>query len=229
MKELIEKILAHFPQYIGNFGSVLASPTRFLEKQIGPPQDRMSASLTFLAISAVLVVIVGASRRPPGQELWTAVANVAVLVVLGTSLFAVALCIAWRTVGGKATTGEFFVLFAYYYGVAIVVGAVFQAIGIGILKVFDRPVYDQIMSANAANRSVPSEDLLQSTGFWAMFVVWGLGLAFVFCWNLFFVWRAYRQLNGLGKARSYGAFLITGVFALLIASIMMFVSSALEG
>ena len=77
MKELIEKILAHFPQYIGNFGSVLASPTRFLEKQIGPPQDRMSASLTFLAISAVLVVIVGASRRPPGQELWTAVANVA--------------------------------------------------------------------------------------------------------------------------------------------------------
>jgi len=120
MKELIEKILAHFPQYIGNFGSVLASPTRFLEKQIGPPQDRMSASLTFLAISAVLVVIVGASRRPPGQELWTAVANVAVLVVLGTSLFAVALRIAWRTVGGKATTGEFFVLFAYYYGVAIV-------------------------------------------------------------------------------------------------------------
>jgi hypothetical protein len=201
MKELIEKILCHFPQYMGDFGSVLASPKRFLERQKGSPQDRMSASLTFLAISTALVVIMSASRRPPGQELWADAARAAVLVILGTSLFAAALRTAWRIVGGKATTREYFLAFSYYYGVAIVVGTVFVTIGIGILKVFDRTVYDQIMSATAENRLAPSEDLMQSSGFWGMLVVWAFGLAFVFCWNLFYVWQAYRQLNGLSKAR----------------------------
>ena len=52
------------------------------------------------------------------------------------------------------------------------------------------------------------------------------GFLFISEWG-FVAWGAYRELNGLSKARSFVELIIKGVFRWAIGAVMFFVSAAM--
>ncbi len=225
MKELIEKILAYLPQYLTNFGSLFVGPKRFIGQRNTAAEDSFGESLLFLGISLILVIIMTAPLLPPGKDLWTYVGANAVIYLLTVSLSAIALRLAWRVVGGKTTIRSFFVTYAYFFGVLIVIYTLFILLGEGVFKVFEPELYAKVIQAKLNKQEIP--DVSGSTVFWVSFGILIMGWVFLSVWGLV-AWGAYRELNGLSKWRSFFAFTIMSILGWLIAAIVFFVASAIK-
>jgi hypothetical protein len=224
MKDLIEKILGYLPQYLADFGSLVSGPKRFIAQKNTVAEDTFVHSLLFLGISLVLVVLMTAPLLPPGEDLWAFLAMSAVTSLLAVSLYAVALRIAWRLVGGKATVRSFFVTYAYFFSVFTIVFTVVLLVGEGFFKVSAPELYRQVIDAklkkqpmpDLSGSSVPLNSLFILVGGWLLIGAWG-----------FIAWGAYRQLNGLSKWRSFFALTISGLLAWPISEVVTFVESAM--
>jgi hypothetical protein len=225
MKDLIEKIVAYLPQYLVDFGSLFSAPKRFIARKNTTAEETFGQSLLFLGVSIVLVVIMTAPLLPPGKDLWTYVGATAVTLLVGVSLSAIALRLAWHLVGGKATIRSFFVTYAYFSGPVIVVFTFFQLLGVGVFKVLAPELYTQVIEAQTNKQPLP--DLSGSSVPLISFFILVAGLLFLSVWGLV-AWGAYRELNGLGKWRSSVALLIMGPLGWAIAAVLFFVSSALR-
>jgi hypothetical protein len=225
MKELIEKILAYLPRYLTNFGSLFVGPKRFIGQRNTAAEDTFGESLLFLGISLVLVVIMTAPLLPPGKDLWTYVGAQAVTYLLAVSLAALALRLAWRIVGGKATIRSFFVTYAYFFGVIIVIYTLFLLLAEGVFKVLDPDLYAEVIEAKLNKQARP--DLSGSTIPMISFGIQLVGFVLLSGWG-FVAWGAYRELNGLSKWRSFFASTIMGLLSCPIAAIVFFVASAVS-
>jgi len=224
MKELIEKILAYLPQYLTDFGSLISGPKRFMAEKNTKAEDTFVQSLVFLGVSLVLVVVMTAPLLPPGKDLWTYLVAEAVMFLLGVSLYAVALRVAWRLVGGKATVRSFFVTYAYFFGALVVVITVFMLLSEGVFKVLAPDLYAQVIEAKLNKQPMP--DVSGSSVPLVSFFILVVGFFLGSVWG-FVAWGAYRQLNDLSKWRSFVALMISGLLAWPIAAVMFFVESAM--
>ena len=218
-------ILKYLPQYFKQFGSLLSRPKRFMGHKNTTAEEAFSESLLFLAISIVLVVVMTAPLLPTNKNIWTNLCGIAVVALLGVSLFAVALKISWRLVGGKASVRSFFVTYAYYMGVIIVIFPLVILLSQGVFKVFDPELYAKILEAEAKNAPMP--DMAGKKLPLISFAIQVGGYLCLSVWS-FIGWGAYRQLNDLSKGRSFGAFLIMDPLALLVAALVYFVATALS-
>jgi hypothetical protein len=217
---IIEKILAYLPQYFMDFGSLFSGPRRFLAQKNTDVEDAFAQSLLFLGISVVLVVIMTAPLLPPGKDLCTYLGTKAVAALLVVSLSAVALHVAWRIVGGKATIRSFFVTYAYFIAMLIVVFTLFLLLSEGVFKVLAPDLYTQGIEAKLKKQPMP--DLSGSSIPLVSFYIQVAGVLFLLVW-LFIAWGAYRELNGLSEWRSSVAMLIAGLFGCAIAVVVFFV------
>jgi hypothetical protein len=224
MKDLIEKILAYLPQYLTDFGSLFSGPKRFMAQKNTRAEDTFGQSLIFLGVSLVLVVVMTAPLLPAGRDLWTYLGANAVRFLLSVSLAAINLRLAWRIVGGKATVRSFFVTYAYFFSVGVIVFTIFQLLGEGVFKVFEPDLYAQVIEAKLKKQPMP--DLSGSSVPLVTLCVFVAGFVFLSVWS-FVAWGAYRELNGLSKGRSFVALLITGVFTWPLAAVVFFVWSAM--
>lgn len=221
MKDLIEKILVYLPQYLTDFGSLLSGPKKFIAKTNTTSEESYVQALVFLGVSLVIVVIATKPFLLPGKDIWAHVATVAVGFLLGVSLYAVALRLAWRIVGGIASVRSFFVIYAYYFGVGMVLLALFNLLGDGIFKLLS-PIYYETVLESWINRETIN-DFTGDTGLLVSIYVRISGVVFIFAWGIW-GWGAYRVINGLSKARSAIAFFIAVAFAIpviLIANLVM--------
>lgn len=224
MKELMEKILTYLPRYLMEFGSLVSEPKRFMAQKNTTEEDTFVQSLLFLGISLVLVVIMTAPLLPPGKDLWAHLGTQAVGCAVAVSLVAVALRIAWRLVGGKATVRSFVVTYAYFFGVMSLVFTVFQLLGEGVFKVLAPDLYGQVIQAKLNKQ--PTPDLSDSSVPLISSVVLVAGFFALSVWGLV-AWGAYRELNGLTKRRSFVALMIAGLLGWPIAAVMFFIQSAM--
>jgi hypothetical protein len=224
MKELIEKILAYLPKYLTDFGSLISGPKRFMAQKNTKAEETFVQALVFLGISLVLVVIMTAPLLPPGKDIWTYLGTIAVGLLLGVSLYAVALRVAWRLVGGNAPIRSYFVTYAHFSGVIVIVSTVFLLLGEGVFKVLEPDLYRQVIEANLNNQPMPNVEDSYVPLISLLINAAGLFLASI--WGLV-AWGAYRQLNGLSKWRSFIALMISGLIAMLIAVAVFFIESAM--
>lgn len=225
MKDLIEKILKYLPNYLTDFAAVFGGPKRFIEQKNINADDTFHNALLFLAVSLVVVVLMTAPLLPPGKELWAYLVAQAVTTLVAVSLFALALRLSWRVVGGRATFRSFFVTYAYYFGVIFVLLTLWLLLGSGILKVGDPALYAKLRASQVSGQRAP--ELLESTLFFVYLGVLGVGFILSAVWG-FIGWGAYRQLNGLGKGRSFVAMMISGAFGWLIAVIIFVLGRAMQ-
>jgi len=133
--------------------------------------------------------------------------------------------LAWRIVGGKATVRSFFVTYAYFFGVLIVIYTLFMLLGEGVFKVFEPELYARVIEAKLNKQTIP--DFSGSNIPWVSFGILVAGFIFVSVWG-FVAWGAYRELNGLSKWRSFFAVMIAGVLSWPISAIVFFVGSAIS-
>lgn len=222
----MKMVLTYFPRYLVDYGSAISGPKKFMAQKNTVSEETFRDSLLFLGVSTVLSIFATLPLVPDGTDLKIFIGSNAVAVVLIVSLFAVVLRLAWRLVGGKAGVRSFFVTYAYFAGVMMVVFVVFQLLGIGILKVFDYELYSQLNRANQESQPVP--DIWGNSVFLASFAVRMAGLLIIGCWG-FVTWGAYRELNELNKWRSFAAFILTGLFVLPVMAIVFLVNAAISG
>ena len=224
MKELIEKILTYLPRYLMDFGSLVSGPKRFMAQKNTTEEDTFVQSLIFLGVSLVLVVVMTAPLLPPGKDLWTYLGTRTVVASIAVSLNAVALRIAWRLVGGKATVRSFIVTYGYFFGVLAVIFAAFLLLGEGVFKVLAPELYAEVIQAKLNKQPVP--DVSDSSVPLISFLILVAGFFLLAMWCLI-AWGAYRQLNGLSKWRSFVALIISGLLAWPIAAVVFFIDSAM--
>lgn len=222
MKDLIEKILKYLPQYLVNFGSLLSGPKKFIADRNTTAEDSFENSLLFLAISVVLVVIMTAPLLPPGKDLWTHVGSVAVTSLLTVALSGVALRFAWRIVGGKATLKSFFVTYAYFFGVIVVILTMFHLLSEGVFKVLKPDLYSAVIEAKFKKQPLP--DMSGTSIPLVSFSILLIGYIMASVWGLV-AWGSYRALNGLSRTRSFVAILIMGVLSWIIGAVVFFMAA----
>ena len=225
MKDLIDKILKYLPQYLSDFGYVFASPKRFMAERNSKPEDTLSQSLIFLAISLVLRTIMTAPLLPPGRELWAYTAAEGIRWLLIVCLAAITLHFAWRIVGGRASTRSFFVTYAYFFGVAVLILTAFLLLSEGFFKVCEPDLYAKVIEAKLKKQPMPNV-----SGGWVhrvSFIILVIGYCFTCVWT-WIGWGAYRELNGLNKIRSFFAFMIFGLLSWPMAAIAFFIGRAMS-
>lgn len=226
MKELIEKILAYLPQYLKDFGLLVSGPKQFMVQKNTGAEDVFNQALVFLGVSLVLVVVMTVPLLPPGTDLWAYVGAKAIVFVLAVTLYAVALRVAWRLVGGKAPVRSFFVTYAYFFSAIAVVFTVFLLFGRGVFKVLAPDLYGQVIEAKLNKQPIP--DISGSSVPLISFGIHVAGFFLLSLWGLI-AWGAYRQLNGLSKWRSFVALNISGILGAPIVAVVFFVESAMIG
>ena len=227
----LREALAYLQRYLTDFGSVLRGPKRFIAKRNTQAEKAFGESLMFLFFSVVVVFVLTSPPLPPGIQIALLLAGQAMRVLLGVVLFAVALRVAWAVVGGKSTLRSFFVTYAYFTGTISVVLLLFLLVAEGVVRVLEPEMY-------AAARDLAdlgfSERVrgLNELGYWdrpaviAASLIQLVGIVTVGTWSLI-GWGAYRELNSLGKWRSFGAFMIFGLLSWVVLAILYFIDRAL--
>jgi hypothetical protein len=226
MKDLIDKVLKYLPQYFTDFGSVFAGPKSFIAaKHVNAAEDAFGEALLFLGISLVLVLLILVPVQPPGKDFWSYAGSNFVLFLIAVPLGATVTRVAWWIVGGRAPARSFFITYAYFIGVIFVILAAVQLLSMGFFKALEPQLYQQFLDAAQKRQSMP--DLSQSYVPITALAIFFFGWLTLNIWALI-AWGAYRQLNGLGKLRSFTALMIAGLLAFPVLAIIFFVSSAVS-
>ena len=225
MKDLIDQILKYLPLYLTNFGSIFVGPKSFIASRNVSSDDAFGDALLFLGVSIALIIVMGAPLFPPGKDLWTHVGSVAIQALVTVSLSAMVVRTAWWIVGGRASARSFFVTYAFFFGVALVIISVVQLLSFGFFKVFEPELFGQFIAATQRRGVMPdmSGDWVPLTAL-SIYIVGYL----IICLWLFIAWGAYRNINGLSKLRSFLALMIAGILTWPVTAITVFVQSAIS-
>ena len=224
---MVRQLLAYLPRYLSELGSVLIGPKRFIAQRNANAEEAFEDSVLFLICSSVVVFLLTARLLPAGTEIVLHLAGHAVTVVLGVSLFAVALRIAWAAVGGKSSVRSFFVTYGYFNGAISVVLFLFLLVANGVVRVFEPELYAAAREM-ADLGFLEQVDELNKLGYGdspatvAALAIQVAGAIVTATWG-FACWGAYRQLNGLGRWRSLGAFVLFGLLSWVVLAVLYFI------
>lgn len=225
MKDLIEKLITYLPRYFVEFATVFSGPKKFMTKKNSNTESSFNDSLLFLSISMSLSVIMTSPLLSAEKDIWEHLGTRAIITFLGVALASLALRVCWRIVGGKASFKSFFVTYAYYSGIIIVLLTLFMLLGEGVFKVIEPDLYEKALVAQAHKTYLPElkGKIIPQVSFGIIL----FGYVVASSWALI-GWGAYRQLNNLSKIRSFVAFVLMGPFGWLIFIIVFFITSAMS-
>lgn len=181
--------------------------------------------MQFLVITVVLSVIVLSPLAPKKSDVWTLVATLSILEVLGVAVMACVLRLAWRIVGGRSTIRSFFTLYAYLSSVALLLVLLTFLISEGTIRLFNPTLYETVKQAQAAHQPIPTQ-VAQSKAFIAGFIVLICGYVGAGVWG-FVTWGAFRALNATTRFRSVLALFLCGLMSWPVALILIIVGRAL--
>jgi len=221
MKDLLEKVLAHIPKYVRDLMSVLSGPKSFLRERNRGTGDELEQALIFLGMTFSLVFLIQFPLLYSGREFWAAFATQLGILLLTLVLAAFALRLAWKCVGGKATAVRLLETYCYLSGGATFLLIVPLMMSLLVLKEFV-PYAFQVSTTlrDDAGRSILDPDVLlklqaelalhpQAELAYTVLHYIGLSLVAVFA---VIGWGAYREINGVSKAKSALAFVLLVIF-----------------
>jgi hypothetical protein len=141
--------------------------------------------------------------------------------------YGAAVCIAWRTVAGRADVQKLFVVHFYYSGVLILLMSGWFMTLMGILKAGSPQFYASMM--DSVNRGNPNfffepgnpDALLQARGF---LLVFRGGMAAAIAWCIA-GWGAYRELNRLSALRSAVAAAVFVALSIPVSAVFLYFAS----
>ena len=209
MKELIEQIITYIPTYLLTLGKLVARPKTFLAQTQPDTDVGFRSGLQFLSVSIVLFSIAVTPVVPKASDIWTRVATVAVLLLLGNASMACALRLAWRIVGGRSHVSVFLYSFAYTASVGMLF-AITALISAGAAKSFDQTQYEVISQAASTHAPIQDEATISGAAV-AMAVGYLCGQIASTAWVVA-TWGAFRALNATTRNQSVGAFVLTLAF-----------------
>ena len=76
-------------------------------------------------------------------------------LLIGIPMFATVIRAAWWIVGGRAPARLFYITYAYFFGVEILVMGTIYLLSMGFFKVFEPGLYRQFLAASQNPQSMP--------------------------------------------------------------------------
>lgn len=218
----IHRGLAYVPRYLSDFGSVLSGPKRTISERHTNAEAAFGAALTFLCGSVVVIVLLCSVLPQQGKPFGLRLAGHALEQLIEVSLFAVVLWVAWAAVGARTTVRRFLVTYAYFAGVVLVIPPLCMAVADGVLRVFEPELYEALpgmaqLSGEQAAKTVEELRFFDRPAVLVAIVIWPFGFVGAMVWALI-AWGAFRQLHGVGRPRSLGAFVIAGALVSVIVA-----------
>jgi len=224
MKDLIDKILTYLPQFFLEYASVLTGPKRFIAEKAKNLDDAFGDACLFLALCIAIGLIVAAPFRPAKVEFYDYLVVAFLSNGVAIIVFASITHLSWWIVRGKAPTKAFFTTYMYFYGVVFDLIAFLALLTWGFVKQTNRPLFNMMLEA-ARNEGAPQPNY-GDAGMTAS-VLFLVGLAAIAAWCII-AWGAYRELNNLGRLRSFVAFMIALVLCVPGALAVSYVLGALR-
>jgi hypothetical protein len=227
MNELLQRIVAFIPAYVGNLVNVVQGPKRFIRGRLSHQEHQLEDALLFLGISFLIGWVLKLSFV--GKELFKELLADSGFILMMTLGYGLAVCLAWRTVKGRADTQKHLIIHFYYSGVLILGEACWFMALIGILKAGSPQFYTQLMdSVQRGNLRFfvdprNADALSRVPGFWLVYC--GGIIAAIGWWIA--GWGAYRELNRLSKLRSAIAAVLFVILSILVSGgVFLFASAA---
>jgi hypothetical protein len=226
--EFFNSLVGVVPEYLGDVLALTSGPKRFVADRLAKRESRWQEGFLFFAISFTLTfaVCVPFVRTDALHELISDAPFVAAYVVL----FGYATFFAWRLVGATAPIQPFFLIHFYFAGVLKLMLTATFMVGMGVLRGGDPALYQQVIAAAAGGDFLGlmanAHELFVEHPAWRVtLLVCVGGYGAMFAWVVI-GWGAYRKLAGVGKLRSFLAFVLYCVFCVPIYALTLALATA---
>lgn len=229
MAAFLDQILKHidyFPRYVIALATLVGRPKRFLTGLGGDDERELTASFVFFAATAIIEIALALPFSPPEIVAPLSLVTYTLLSVLGVALFAAAVHLSWRCVGGSGTFLRSWILCNYVSCVTGLILELFLVLATAIEVVGNNKLYRQSIESVKTGTPVPLT-LAELRSLWLYFAVIVIGLLATTAWFTA-SWGAFRIVYRSSRARSAGALVITAVLGIPIIAIAFFVSYAIE-
>jgi len=223
MKDLIDKLLAAIPAYARQMIELLRNPREFIRKLDLDSDSAQQDALTFLAISFGLAFIAQIPLLPGKANPGILFGASAVIAGLAFVVEVALLALSWKIVGGRLSFKKFLIVNCYFTSVSSLLFLMVELVAFGVCQVLDPATAHAVFHGPMPD----PVDALRSEGVKALFLVLALGIVAVFVW-IFFIWRAYRELNRVSKFRSAVAFVLFLVFSSIVLALQLLMGASLS-
>lgn len=235
MKDFALLILKQAPKFFANFAGLLGGPKSFVRTRNGDDQESLTEALTFFAVSFFVYLVlfwplVRSQNEPVQQLVARGIFNLIMLAV-STAI----IMFSFRLVGGRSAFGRHFVITSYYFGVSFILVVVVMLCALGMVKVFDLELYpilashltrlhlnDERLNAIMLDPAQTRRQLVAVA--YSLFVLFSIFVAVVW---LVIGRGAYREINGVSKARSLAAGVVTFILTLIVLPFALFIQDAI--
>jgi hypothetical protein len=228
MEEIFKQTLTAIPQYLINFFNLLGSPIQFpisrLPQEGESSKENLTEALKFVLISFTIIGILSAWKNNPenpfkdfGVEILTS--------FIQMPLFVFANYFAWKMFGGKKPFLDYFIIYAYQYGVIFIIITVFTIISEGYLKISDKALYDNLIQTHKSAEF--NTEQWGNINYKIKWCIWLIGFTFTLIWG-YTGWVAYSMINKFNQWRSIGAMIIATIFSVVAASIAFLIVSGIK-
>lgn len=208
MNDYLKLALTELPQYFMSLLELLVSPKAFLISRCSADEDNSNRATIFIGMTLLFSFLMQIPLLPKQVNITNQFALLIAneLVLMATTLLAIRL--AWKFVGGKATLRQLFVCTAYAAGPMFYIFISCNLVGDAFFQVIDPEGHSLVL--NHPFSALP-ESSLKKNGIVAEIGGFISGLIGAYVW-LIIVQGAYRSLNQVSRARSFAAFIMTQVF-----------------
>jgi hypothetical protein len=218
------KNLGYIPKYFVVLARLFLQPRASLAALPASDDEQLAPALMFLALSCAIMAFSTLPFAPAKESTVLFLAARAVVIAVMMIVYALAIHVSWRIVGGKETFLRCFILSIYISCVASLILLVFLLVGISTVVALDPDLGHAMMSSGL--KPIPldqSQFLLASIYLGAVF----LGVIVASVWFTL-AWGAFRDANQASRLRSFLAFCIAGVLALPILGVTALISVAID-
>lgn len=217
MQALLKEILASIPKYVSNFYGVLTSPRLFVTQRDLDQPNALTEALAFAGISFSLSMVLQIPLLPGKQDFWQTFTIWLIIFFIGIVVAAAVVRLAWKIVGGQASFDKLLKVTAYHFGVGSPLIVLVLVCAAGVLKTFDRPLYNQLFAKTATQEPTVAID---SMALFAAGIIFLVGYILICVWFIV-AWGAYRILNQAFLRQSLIAFFLASLIALPVSGLLI--------
>ncbi len=209
--------------YVSDLVRMISGPKTFLRLR-SADTGFVAAAAWFCGISIALQTLIGLpTAMKLGGSVWWEVIGAALYQPIKVLLIGVAVHMSWRLVGGRAAALTTVSMFAYVYGLLVMMYSATQNLAAGLLRALRPEVAERTCASIAAGRpevmqQVVSEEGLLPATLLFLLAIWPLIVVPSVCWGAF----RYEHRSSRGRSS------VAAAIALVLGSLAYSIGVALS-
>ena len=217
MNEVLDRVLAYGPDFLDRSLRLLTSPKTYLVEASVPSRKLLQQAIIFYSCCVVIAFLLQWPLSRSQNDITLAGVTSLLLRLCFATFMSGVLLLIFRILRGHANFASFFIVTLYIDGVQQIIWNLTAPVSKGIVISSDPDLYprfkdlmDRVWSLDLLTVSPDHLALFEHGSIVAATLVSFVTVVAVGAW-LFATWGAYRSICGLGRMRSFAAFILLQV------------------